>query len=287
MNLKKYFPRIIRTSGALAPPDAQAQAKRRLDYVNEAAFSRVWSVRFSRRQALLLLALAVAATAALIYVVMAFTPLRALLPGTLPGDMRARYIETTLRLDSLSRQMQLDARYLADMRAILDGTTDPDSARASHALLPATTDTLLPASEAERAFVNKFESNQRYQLSVLSPIAADGMAFYSPAPGADAQPAADGTSVELRCGRNQGVDAIYRGTVVSAQADAGGLYTVVIQHPNEFVSIYGGLADIFTSRGATPATGARIGVAPETGGAVTFELWHNGVPLDPATYVAF
>lgn len=287
MNLKKFFPRIIRSSGTLAPPDAHAPARRRLDYVNEAAFSRVWSVRFSHRQAFLLLGLAIAAVAALIYVVMAFTPLRALLPGTLPGDMRARYIETTLRLDSLTRRMQLDARYMADMRAILDGTTDPDSARASHTLLPATTDTLLPASEAERAFVQKFESSRRYKLSVLAPIAADGMAFYSPAPGAEAVSTAEGTAVQLQCARGQGIDAIYRGTVVMAEPDARGLYTVVVQHPNEFVSVYSGLADVFTARGATPATGARLGTAPADGGAVTFELWHNGVPLDPNTYVAF
>lgn len=259
---------------------------RRLDFVNEAAFSRVWSVRFTRTQAIALGVVAVAAVAALVYVVMAFTPLRRLLPGSMPGDMRGRYIEASLRLDSLSRVMRENEAYLADIEAIMSGRIDPDSARAAQAALTELPDTLMAASEAERAFVQAFESSQRYNLSVLAPIAAEAMGFYSPAPGAQATPAPDGRGVALKGERRQGVDAVYRGTVIAAFADSRGLYTVVLQHPNEFISTYSGLADCFVGRGAMPATGARIGSTPDDG-TMTFELWHKGSPLNPEDYVAF
>ena len=259
---------------------------RRLDYVNEAAFSRVWSVRFTRAQAVALAAVAVAAVAALVYVIMAFTPLRRMLPGALPGDMHGRYIETTLRLDSLQRVMNANAAFLADVEAVIYGRVDPDSARTAQGELSELPDTLLAASEAERAFVQAFESKRRYNLSVLAPIAAEGMAFYSPAPGAEATAAPDGRSALLRGARRQGVDAVYRGTVIAAFADSRGLYTIVLQHPNEFISIYSGLADCFVARGETPATGARIGAAPDDG-TLTFELWHKGGSLNPEDYVAF
>ncbi|MDE6453860.1 MAG: M23 family metallopeptidase [Muribaculaceae bacterium] len=260
---------------------------RRLDYINEAAFSRVWSVRFSRRQALALGAVAIAAVAALVYMIMAFTPLRRLLPGALPGDMRGRYIEATLRLDSLSRAVRATDAYMANVQAIMEGSVDPDSAKAAQRPLTELTDTLMSASDAERAFVQAFESSQRYNLSVLAPIAAEAMAFYSPAPGAESTPAADGKSVSLQGARSQGVDAVYRGSVVSATADSRGLWTIVIQHPNEFISVYSGLAECFTARGAAAATGSRIGLAPADGAPVTFELWHKGNALNPADYVAF
>ncbi len=284
----KLFERFIPGSADLGSADSGERRRRyrRIDYVNEAAFSRVWSVRFARREAFLLGALAVAAVAALVYVVIAFTPLRSMLPGQLPGDMRGRYVEATLRLDSLTRAMHQNERYLADVAAILEGRVDPDSARLSHSALNELSDTLMAASDAERAFVQKFENTQRYNLSVLAPIAAEGMAFYSPAPGAEPQASSDGTSVELHGERRQGIDAIYRGTVVAASTDSRGLYTVVIQHPNEFVSVCSGLAESFVRRGDMPATGARIGVTPPDG-IMRFELWHKGVALNPEDYVAF
>jgi len=284
----KLFPHIIRHAGALEPVNHADRTVRyrRLDFINEASFSRVWSVRFTRGQAFLLAALAIAALAALLYVVMAFTPLRRLLPGTLDGDMRARYTEATLRLDSLTRVMRVNERYIADVEAIILGHADPDSAINSRMALTELPDTLIAASDAERAFVQKFENSQRYDLSVLAPIAAEGMAFYSPAPGAEAETPADGRSVELHGTRRQGIDAIYRGTVIAAYTDARGLFTVVIQHPNEFISVYGSMAECFVSRGDMPSTGSRIGEATDHG-TLHFELWHKGNALNPGDYVAF
>ena len=286
----KLFPRIVRHAQSLRPADAdeelRAQPMRRLDYVNEASFSRVWSVRFTRRQAVALAVLAVAAVAALVYVVMAFTPLRRLLPGALDTNTRAQYIEATLRLDSLSRVMRVNERYLSDVRAIVTGTVDADSAVRGNAPILQVTDTLMAASDAERAFVQKFENSQRYELSVLAPIAAEAMAFYSPAPGAEPTPAADGLSVQLQGSRSQGVDAIYRGSVVAVYTDARGLYSIILQHPNEFLSIYSGLAESYVSRGSAPSAGSRIGQAPPEG-TFRFELLHKGAPLNPADYVTF
>lgn len=286
----KLFPRIIRHSSALRPADGTEEPRgvryRRLDYVNEASFSRVWSVRFTRLQAAVLACIAVAAVAALVYVVMAFTPLRQLLPGTLDRDTRGLYIDATLRLDSLTREMHVNERYLSDVQAIITGTVDPDSARNSHTALTELSDTLISASEAERAFVQRFENTQRYSLSVLAPIAAEGMAFYSPAPGAEAEAAPDARSVTLHGTRSQGIDAIYRGSVIAAYTDARGLYTIIIQHPNEFISVYSGLAECFVSRGDTPSTGSRIAAAPPDG-TMRFELWHKGNALNPDDYVAF
>lgn len=285
----KLLPRIIRHTAHLRPADpneaASPQPMRRLDYVNEAAFSRVWSIRFTHPQAVILAAIAIAAIAALVYVIMAFTPMRRLLPGTLDTDTRALYIDATLRLDSLQHAMRVNQRYLDDVQAIITGTLDPDSATRANTPLPQLSDTLIAASEAEQAFVRKFENTQRYELSVLAPIAAEAMAFYSPAPGAEATPDPDHLSVLLQGARAQAVDAIYRGTVIAVYTDARALQTIIIQHPNEFISIYSGLADTYVSPRSTPSAGSRIGIAPADG-TFRFQLLHKGTPLNPAAYVA-
>ncbi|MDE6271089.1 MAG: M23 family metallopeptidase [Muribaculaceae bacterium] len=287
----KLLKRIIHRGADLGPedePGMKIQRFRRLDYVNESAYMRVWSVRLTRRKAILLPVAAVAGIALAVYLLLAFTPLRMLLPSQLHGDIRARYIEATLRLDSLTQVVQRNQLFVDDIEAIMAGNVDPDSARRAHVAMDEkeVADTLMAASEAERAFVQKFESSQRYNLSVLAPIAADGMAFYSPAPGAEAESRADGAGVALRGVSGQGVDAVYRGTVVALFTDSRGLQGVVVQHPNEFVSVYSGLANSFVRRGDKLATGSRIGTA-SADGSIQFELWHKGVALNPGDYVAF
>lgn len=286
----KLLPRIIRHTAHLRPVDpadaSSPQPMRRLDYVNEAAFSRVWSIRFNRAQAVALAAIAIAAIAALVYVIMAFTPMRRLLPGALDTDTRALYIDATLRLDSLQRAIRVNQRYLSDVQAIITGTLDPDSAMRANTPVLQAGDTLIPPSQAEQEFVRRFENTRRYELSVLAPIAAEAMAFYSPAPAAEPVPDPDRLSVLLRGARAQGIDAIYRGTVIAVYTDPRGLYTIIIQHPNEFISIYSGLADTYVTPRATPSAGSRIGQTPPDG-TFRFQLLHKGTPLNPTDYVAF
>jgi murein DD-endopeptidase MepM/ murein hydrolase activator NlpD len=61
----------------------------------------------------------------------------------------------------------------------------------------------------------------------------------------------------------------------------------VIQHPNEFISIYSGLSEIFVSNGDKINTGTRIGIAEAGKFELKFELWHNGTALDPRQYINF
>ena len=74
--------------------------------------------------------------------------------------------------------------------------------------------------------------------------------------------------------------------MVAVYTDARGLYSIILQHPNEFLSIYSGLAESYVSRGSAPSAGSRIGQAPPEG-TFRFELLHKGAPLNPADYVTF
>lgn len=214
-------------------------------------------MRMSRARALAVGALAVASFGALCLLVVQVW-------RSQTGERRAGYVETTLRLDSLTARVEANDAYTHNLIAILEGepspvNSQPDTLQVRADAMPST----LIASEEEREFVRAFEADERFNLSVLSPIAADGMTFGAPtSPGGWA-------------------DAIYRGTVVAVSWSAG-LATVVVQHPNDFISVYKGLGALLTDRGAKIAAGQRIG----RGDALSFELWHNGSQLDPDDYIA-
>lgn len=239
----------------------------RVDIVNENSLSRVWGVRLTGLRAVAASVAVIAAVASLIVMIFMFTPAGYLLPGSLRPAERGDYAELSLRIDSLSRLTAMQAAYTSNIRAILTDSTAParPEATLSEPLPP---DSLLEASEAERRFVQRFEQEERFNLSVLSPIAAEGMVFEAPA-------ASDGIGP---------VAAIYRGTVISCFTGADGRSAVTVQHPNDFISVYGNLRDTYVAPGQKVSAGQRVGQT--AAGPLLFELWHSGSQLDAAQYIA-
>ena len=260
----------------------------RLDFIAENTFNRVWTFRFSRVRLIVVSLTFVAAVAALMFVIVFFSPVRKLLPGRLEGDLRSRYVDMAMRLDSLEQRSVANDRYMTNLRFILSGETDSTAVIATERKGISNADSMLAPSTAERQFVQLYEASDRFNLSVLTPIAAEGMAFYSPVPDALTDPISNETSTAVSFTQPDPlpVSATYRGTVVSVYPDAKGLKTVVIQHPNDFISVYSGLSECFTSPGVRLLAGERIGHSGN-GNTFRFELWHNGSATDPGDYVGF
>lgn len=238
-----------------------------MDIVNENSLARVWSVRLTGLRAVAASLALVAAVASLIVMIFMFTPAGYLLPGSLRPAERGDYAELALRVDSLSRLAAIQTAYTSNIRAIFSDSMAPARPEAMLSE-PLPADSLLEASEAERRFVQRFEQEERFNLSVLSPIAAEGMIFEAPA-------AADGVGP---------VSAIYRGTVISCFTAPDGMSTVTVQHPNDFISVYGNLRDTYVAPGQKVSAGQRVGQT--AAGPLLFELWHSGSQLDAARYIA-
>lgn len=196
-----------------------------------------------------------------------FTPLGALLPGHLDGDLRLQYLDAALRIDSLERTTRHHEAYADNIRRIFAGEADDAIPAVAASNAPANADSLIEASEAERRFVRQFDSRERFNLSVLSPIAAEGMIFESP--------------VENISGTGN-ISSVYRGTVISVVRTPSGSFTVTVQHPNDFLSVYSHLDEVYIDKGARLISGQRIGRAS---GRPGFELWHAGSQLDPTRYI--
>lgn len=238
-----------------------------MDIVNENSLARVWTVRLTGLRAVAAGVALVAAVASLIVMIFMFTPAGYLLPGSLRPAERGDYADLAFRVDSLSRLAAMQEAYTSNIRAIFSDSTAPAQPGAMLSE-PLPADSLLEASEAERRFVQRFEQEERFNLSVLSPIAAEGMIFEAPAAPAGVGPVA----------------AVYRGTVISCFTGADGMSTVTVQHPNDFISVYGNLRDVYVAPGQKVSAAQRVGQT--AAGPLLFELWHSGSQLDAAEYIA-
>lgn len=244
----------------------------RVEIINENTLSRTWSLRLSAVEAWIALGGLIAAIASLIAVIIIFTPIRSILSGELPGELRDRYTDMAMRLDSISERARVSEQYSSNIMAILtDSISSAEVKKEAVKAIDGGTDSLLPASDAEKQFVKQFESRERYNLSVLSPIAAEGMIFESP------------TSTDAGTGN---VNAIYRGTVISLEYGDNGKGIITVQHPNDFISVYSNLDETYTHKGAKILAGQRIGMST-TEAPLLFELWHSGTLLDASQYISY
>lgn len=246
----------------------------RLTFVNDNTLNTVWTLRLSRARLWGLSALCVAAIIALIFCILVWSPVSYLLPGYMRPDQRRTTVDNTLRVDSLlnvARQQQL---YTANLFAILSDA-DPDSAAAT-APVSEITDTLMTATEAERAFVESWLEKERGNLSVLTPVLAEGMMFRPPVIGGVMQP--DGTT--FRAGAGSTVVAIQDGTVIDVRLDAStGRQALTLQHSNDFISVYSGLVDCSAAAGRSVRAGQALGRLGSEG-ELTLSVWRQGSRAD-------
>ncbi len=267
--VSSVLPRFGSRKGTARP--LKTRRRWRVEIINENTLARVWSMRLSEFKAWIACGALIAAIGSLIAVILIFTPIRSLLSGELPGDLRDRYTELALKLDSVSERARISEAYSANIVAILTDSVSEDDVRRRVETSVATTDSFITASEREKQFVQQFESRERFNLSVLSPIAAEGMIFEAP------------TATDAGTGN---VCAIYRGTVIALDYGSNGLGVIAIQHPNDFISVYSNLSDTYVEKGAKILAGQRIG-ASTTDAPLLFELWHSGTLLDTPKYIKY
>ncbi|MDE6490361.1 MAG: M23 family metallopeptidase [Muribaculaceae bacterium] len=281
MNIPKI--KIGPTSGHLH----KGPVRYRLTFVNENTFNNVWSLKLSRLKVWLLTATVIAGIVCIVTTIMVATPLGSLLPGYMKPQERHEQIIAGLRIDSIATRLEINNAYIANLSAIMNDDIALDTvASFDKTTRPIDTDSLIPASERERNFVKRWEERERYNLSVLTPLAAENMVFHRPVASAVSDTVVD-RKLLLNVPRRATVQSLHSGTVIDVSWSTAEKQTLVIQFPNGFTARYSGLDDAFVARGEKVAGGQAIGIAGDGARPVSVELWHEGTGIDPRSLLSF
>lgn len=221
------------------------------------------------------------------------TPLRELLPGYMEEAQRSTTIEYLMRLDSLQEAYTRNQNFLDNLSTVLDTRRRPtDSTRLVVNPDRATTAALLPTSESEQKFMSMMEEREKYNISVLAPLAAEGMIFQMPvAPAVPVGRAAESTELRLRAAAGATVAAAADGTVLDTHysaADRG--FAVIVQHPKGFTSRCAGIGALMVHPGERVEAGQALGLARRSGQSgptvISLRLWRNGDALIPWQFLS-
>lgn len=239
---------------------------------------------------LLLTALLVALGLILVAIILLWwTPLYRILPDRMGRGERLASQQSIMRIDSLNQVVAHNQVWIDNFSRVTDmQRTTGDSAAYAHVAGEYNPDSLPDASPLEARFVSSMEERERFNISVLAPLDADGMVF-SPAAAqsvitSDTRKEREARLVMLA---DSPVMSIADGTVLAVYGSgAPDGYTVVVQHGRGFVSFYSHLGAPMVSGGDAVNGGQPIAFAPKPDARaarwINLKIWHNGTSLIPA-----
>lgn len=225
-------------------------------------------------------------------VIVMATPLRTMLPGYLKKGERSATEEGLMRIDSIREAYESNNRYLANVLNVLDTDRQPtDSAAKTSATNELPPDSLLPASPREIQYISRLKDREKYNITILAPLAAEQLRIYPIGNGATiAEQSRGATKVRVLTPKGSPVCAIADGRVLAIQnpAPEGGA-AIVVQHGHGFATRYSHLATVTVRPGEHVDGGVPIALGSKGGaiapGWMTLEMWHDGTPLQPARYL--
>lgn len=261
----------------------------RLSLDDETRLERIFRMRLTWPRVLLGALCAIALSVLVGVLIVAVTPLRHLMPGYLDEPQRTAGEETLLRLDSIRNAYETDRRYLDNLRTVmdLDRPSHTDSLGVSMQGNSFTADSLIDVTKRERDFVRHMQETEKYNITVLAPLDAESVDFNPPTDQGVV------TTATLRSPRavitvpsGSTLTAIADGTVLSATRSPRSC-TLIMQHPQGFVSRMSGIGRLVVDEGDYLYGGQAVGLASagSSGTSVALELWHDGARIVPAEYI--
>lgn len=233
-----------------------------------------------------------------LYLIVVYTPVGTLIPGYINKRTKEELISSNIRIDSITYEMAKQERYIANIKAILNGDMTLDSIKNSPQHI--TSDSIdVESSKLEKEFAKEWEERESYNLTSQATNVNEiqSLNLFRPAQGEiiRAFDISNGHfGVDIAEVPGESIRAVHDGTVVMSDFTANDGYTIVIQHRENMISVYRNCYRLMKEIGDKVTKGEAIGTfinrkAEDNGNKrfLHFELWHRGKPLDPNIYIAF
>lgn len=268
----------------------------RIQVLDEADFGFKRSFRLSFLKLVVLFSSIIIVMVLLTIYLVAFTGLREYIPGYSDPALKLKTLELEYKTDSLAYALDSRDLMLITLQKVLKGERLPD-------YLPPSKDSISP----------ELASFQRSPEDSILRLEMESQDLFMPLgkaerpkslPDALPFPPAKGWvtdsfnlrkshyGVDVSTERNEAVKSMLDGTVIYADWSFESGYTLVVQHGFNLVTVYKHNAVMLKKQGAFVRAGEPIGIVGNSGELssghhVHFEVWYEGLPVDPLSWVSF
>ena len=218
-------------------------------------------------------------------------------------DPRVEYRNTTRQLveldskvDSLSAENQVKQQFIDNIKNILEGNIDPEIEEKKSGYKITDVD-LTQINPVDSQFRKEFEDIDYEQLAFRSSTREELLQLFLFTPidgvvsrGFDLNTRHYGTDIVSR--KNEPVKCVADGTVIMSSWTQDSGFVIGVQHKGQLISFYKHNSVLLKKVGENVKAGDILSIIGNTGEFTDgphlhFELWYNGVPVNPADYLAF
>lgn len=272
--------------------------KFRIALIDHYTHQQLASVKISKTGLIIAIVTTIVAFTALIYSVIAFTPVREFIPGYPDAHSKRAALHNAMRIDSLESVIYRWELYSENLRRVVEGQ-EPlkiDSLISSRQRSGVSDEDLADLALKDSLLRQQVREEEQFDISERDKrnLPIDGLLFFTPIKGVISQ-SYDPTIhpyVDITAPSGSVVKATLDGTVIyDGWSDEDG-YTIQLQHDGDIVSIYKHNEKLLKKTGDKVSAGMPIALVGNTGELSTgdhlhFELWHKGETVDPTKYISF
>lgn len=270
----------------------------RMVLLNEDTYEEVGNMGLTRLNLFAVTGVILILLIALVYVVIAYTSIRELIPGYPDAAMRQNIRQNAIKLDSLEYEQAIRDQYFDNLKRIISGEMPENYMNDTSGIVRAQEITFL-RSVNDSLLRQQVEAEEQFRLSVLEQVKPHrslyDLHFFTPVKGIVTRafnPMEGHFGIDLVAGPDEVVKATLDGIVTMSTWTLETGYVIQVQHDFALISVYKHNAALFKTVGQKVVAGDAIAIVGNSGELTTgphlhFELWHDRVPLDPLEYMVF
>jgi len=271
--------------------------KYRLVILNEDTFEERFAIKLTRLNVFVIMSLSAIVLIVLTTILIAFTPIREYIPGYSSTKLKKEATNLNFKTDSLQQVIIMNEQYLESIKRVLKGDVatvefNKDSIikaaeqeAIEYNLNPSKEDSLLREKVNKEDKYNLFESaTSKVNFVLFPPVTGTISEGYNVKE--------KHYAVDIVVAKGTPVKATADGVVVLAEWTTQTGYVVIIDHGNGLISAYKHNASLTKEQGDLVKAGEVIAISGDAGELTTgphlhFELWTDGYPIDPTTFIDF
>ncbi|MCK4561800.1 MAG: M23 family metallopeptidase [Flavobacteriaceae bacterium] len=269
--------------------------KYRFVVLNEDTFEERFSFKLNRLNAFVYGGIFSVFLIGLTFLFIIYTPLKEYIQGYSSTELKKDATSLIYKVDSLNQALAVNDLYIENIQQVLKGEIKRVTFNKDSVLQQLQIKKIDFAPTAiDSVFREEVEQEDRF--SVFEQATKNThIVFTTPINGTitqDYNTKEKHYAIDLAVDKNTPVKAVADGTIIFKGFTADTGYVIVIEHSQDFISVYKHNATIYKEQGELVKSGEVIASAGSTGTFSTgshlhFELWNDGYSVNPSNYINF
>ena len=270
--------------------------KYRLVVLNEDTFEERFTFKLNRLNVFVFSIISIIILITTTTIIIAFTPLREYIPGYSSVALKKKASILAYKTDSLQQVLSINEQYLASIKKVLTGDVST---------IDFNKDSIIEAAEKENFEIDFTPSKEDSLLreKVLledkyNPLVTNSeisFVLFPPVKGTisgEFNLKDKHFAIDIVTAKDSPVKATADGTVIFSEWTSETGFVIIIDHSNNFLSVYKHNALLTKKQGELVKAGeviAQVGNTGEysTGPHLHFEIWSDGYPINPTNFINY